>query len=166
MYPLIQALEELLDCHNQLLKLAREKQEVLIKGDVPTLSKLTKEEGRLVRKIGKVEQKRQQYVQELVSRYQLSPEEDWTLDRLLEHIPVEEGKEQVRTLAQNLRNVIDRLKAQNELNMRLTQDALQMVNYTLELLTARDEEVTYRNPMEQGHPSPQSPARGFFDAKA
>ena len=68
-------------------------------------------------------------------------------------------------LAQRLRDVIGRIKEQNELNMRLTEDALQMVNYSLELLTQTDEEITYHKPNEPGQQAPAT-GRGFFDAKA
>lgn len=166
MHNLIQSLEALLDCHNQLLELARQKQDVLIKGDVQTLSTLTKEESRLVRKMGKLENERQACAQELASRHGLQDGEDITLDRLLDHLPAGEEKDRVLELARHLRDVIQSLKAQNELNMRLTQDALAMVDYSLELLTGRDEDVIYRKPTEQGHPSAQKAARGFFDAKA
>jgi flagellar biosynthesis/type III secretory pathway chaperone len=163
---LIDTMQELLDAHEALLKLAQEKQEVLIKGDVERLSLLLKEEGRLVKQIGKLESERQFQARDLAVRYHIPQEEDLTLDRLLAKIPEESGKAQVTDLAHKLRDVIGRLKQQNELNMRLTQDALQAVNYSLELLTRAEEEITYSKPTGQAQSTPPSAGRGFFDAKA
>lgn len=172
MRPFMDTLEKMLQAHEQLLNLAREKQEVLIKGDVQELNKLLKEESTLVKQIGKLEALRQRQAQGLAARHRVNADEELTLEKLLAAIPDagddstgENGKQQVLDLARRLRDVIGRIKEQNELNMRLTQDALQMVNYSLELLTQTDEEITYHKPNNAGQQAPAA-GRGFFDAKA
>ena len=172
MRPFIDTLEKMLQAHEQLLNLAREKQEVLIKGDVQELNKLLKEESTLVKQIGKLEALRQRQAQGLAARHRVNADEELTLEKLLAAIPDagddstgENGKQQVLDLAQRLRDVIGRIKEQNELNMRLTEDALQLVNYSLELLTQTDEEITYHKPNNAGQQAPAA-GRGFFDAQA
>ncbi|EGL83791.1 FlgN family protein [Caldalkalibacillus thermarum TA2.A1] len=164
---LIATLEELIQAHEMMLDIAQKKQEVLVKGDVQQLSALLQEEGTWLKQVSKLEHERQFQVEDCLRRLGLKAEEDITLSRLLPLIPDKEERNQVEALATQLLEIIGRLQRQNELNMRLTQDALKAVNHSLEVLTQSEPELTYQKPEQNGKNHSSEPSRrSFFDTKA
>lgn len=163
--PLLHTLDELVGCHKQLLKNSELKKQSLIAGDIDTLSQLIKEEGKIVRQLGKLEEERLYQVQEYMKRQGLVGKEV-TLSQLISFVPREEDKTRLRGTAKTLQQVVGELQKNNELNAKLIEEALNYVNHSIDLFTAEDE-VNYQDgsTLRKGTNDSMS-NRSFFDSKA
>lgn len=172
---LLATLKSMVRAYDRLLALSRRKQGHLIKGEVEPLSALLKEEGGLLQEINRLEEERQAQVNSLAEGWseQHGGPPPWsragepTFSQLMAHLADSKQKAELSALGERLTQLIRQLQAQNQLNQRLTQDALHMVTHTIQLLTQSGQEVTYQNPGQPAS-STASPHTGqaFFDTKA
>ncbi|MBU8905986.1 flagellar protein FlgN [Desertibacillus haloalkaliphilus] len=159
---IIDVIAKLVKAHQSLNELAKQKTEVLKKGDMPALDKISQQEMAHVQQLQKLEQDRLDFVDRYVKQKGLMTE-GVTMDILLEHVPVNE-----RVILKKLQDVlvaeVDTLKQQNELNQQLIEDSLRFVNLSLDLVMPEPDEVNYQRPTTS-EPEPQY-GRSLFDSKA
>lgn len=157
--------EDIVAVQEQLVNLSQRKRDILVQGNIDSLSKLIQEESKLVRILGKMEEERIFQMKEyLKSRGILS--EEFTLAQLLQIIPEKADQAEIQELADKLQKTIQQLQQHNELNAKLIQDSLKYVNDSIELMTDQSKEtINYQRPA--GNAKAQSTsARSFFDTKA
>jgi flagellar biosynthesis/type III secretory pathway chaperone len=159
---LIDTLNKLLALHQSLYKLGTQKTEVIKKGDIEALSSILKDENKHVMAINKLEGERKQQVLRLVSGHSLEGDEP-TLSDVIEAVSGEEADKLV-SLRNHLYTQLEELKSLNKLNQELVYSSLQFVNYSLDLLMPRPQNVNYNKPANKGQH--EHVKRSVFDSKA
>jgi flagellar biosynthesis/type III secretory pathway chaperone len=163
--PLISTFEEIVSIQEQLVNVSDRKKDILVAGNIDSLSKLIQEESKLVRKLGKLEEERIFQMKEYLGSRGIHTEE-LTLSQLLQIIPTKADQVQIQALAEKLQQTIKRLQEQNELNAKLIQDSLNYVNHSIDLMTDQSKEtINYQRPVGNLKASSSS-GRSFFDTKA
>lgn len=158
---LISLVEKMLQKHEQMLALAGEKKEILIRGDMQALQALTGRELALIKEIEVLEKKRQEMGREL-ARHRGIPLEQLTARRVEQMAADADQAERMHKVTERLSSVLKKLQEANELNRQLLQQSLAFVQVTLDALTQTPPQTQYQ---EQGKTAPVSPQRRFFDAK-
>lgn len=159
------AFEKIVAVQEQLVNLSQRKKDVLIQGNIDSLSKLIQEESKLVRLLGKLEEERISRMKEYLASKGIHTEE-LTLTQLLEIIPSKVDQIQIQELADKLQQSIQQLQQHNQLNSKLIQDSLNYVNDSIELMTDQSKEaINYQRPAGKLKTNSTS-ARSFFDTKA
>lgn len=163
--PLINACEEIVAVQEQLVNLSQRKRDILVQGNIDSLSKLIQEESKLVRLLGKLEEVRISRMKGYLESKGVLTEE-LTLSQLLQIIPEKADQTQIQELADKLQQTIQELQEHNELNAKLIQDSLNYINESIELMTDQSKEtINYQRPAGNAKAKSTS-ARSFFDTKA
>jgi flagellar biosynthesis/type III secretory pathway chaperone len=162
-------MSELLSVYQEILALSRQKKDLLVRAKPADLEKVVKQEEVLVMKAGRIEVARKQVISNLVSTLvskQAVPEA-FTLEELIALAPAEVA-EQLKETGQDFALVLQDLQVQNELNTKLIQQALNLVNYNINLLANSSVGPTYSAPGYGKQPQEQLSGhynRTIFDHK-
>ncbi len=148
---MIDLMQKLLTFHRGLLQLAEQKTEAIKKSDISTLQQMMTKEQKYVMAIRQLESERMSLLSHM--------SEERTVSRYAEQLE-EKERTKLLQLANELRDTIARLKAQNELNMQLLQQSLQFIHFTLDLMIPNEQDVTY-DPKR----TDELPPRSSFEAK-
>ncbi len=144
---LVALLTEMLDLYKALLTISRQKREILIAGNAPKLETVTKQEETIILEIGKAEAKRTALVRDLADVYGVKPGE-LTMSKLKELADASTAR-QVENIGKDLEAVMAELTPLNETNTRLIEQALNYVNYSINILARNTTGPTY---VPQGQP--------------
>ena len=158
---LLKELAELIKIHEALLKLSRQKQAILVAGAVAELEVLTKQAELLIREAGVVEAAKTETVAKLSTSLKLN-EQSPSLMKLRQHADPATA-EKIEAIEIKLNAILQEVKTVNELNTKLLQNALNFVNYNINLLTQTPAELTYA-PQAQNAAAPRT--KVLFDGKA
>ncbi|MCD7034450.1 flagellar protein FlgN [Metabacillus sp. GX 13764] len=155
---LISSLERLLQLNTELYEMALEKTDLLKKDRADDLKNLLLREQAAVRSIQEAEAGRIQYAAEFLQR-----EHDLTLTDCINKA---KGAEKVKltSLLGEFTDVMSKLKTANQLNHQLSQQALQFVRMTMDMLLPREQTPNYSRPTVQKETEPKR--RSLFDSKA
>lgn len=156
---LLETLNKQIKLYKRLLALALEKQPVLIKGKIPELDEITKEEELIILQVGRLEEERQALHQALANQLVLSPE-NLTLSELISRSGPDIGSKYKNTFKE-LTKVLEDLAEINQANTELIKTSLDYVNFSLNLLVNDDTAPSYAENEEQKR---QAPAK-IFDRK-
>ncbi|MCF6093413.1 flagellar protein FlgN [Microaerobacter geothermalis] len=168
--PLIAVMDDLVEQHQELLKLGYRKKESLISGTIDELAKIVQEEGRIVRSVAKLEDERQKTVELFLCSSGLSLS-DVTMTDVIQFVTHSKEKKQLLEIQEKLTQTIQEIQELNQLNQQLLEQSLAFVNHSIQLMTETPEQnMIYKKPNQkrmgqdaQHHPGS---SRGFFDAKA
>lgn len=164
-------LEELLlrlvDCHEELLTLGREKIEVIKNKDIERFEKITLEEQVLVKQIKQAEAER------LQTLCVLFPEETaggavLSLEDCIQKISDPSQSERIAIAGSQLVAVVEDLIQCNDLNRQLVRESLNYVNFTLDLVRppkvqSNNYEASGKQGMSQSHIMEK---KSMFDSQA
>jgi flagellar biosynthesis/type III secretory pathway chaperone len=165
LYKVVEILEQLIAEHERMLKLARHKKDVLIKGAINDLARILQFESRCINTIQSLELEREKCISLYLMQRGIRKETCYISD-LIEMAGSPEMKQALERCQKRLGEVIDELKSLNELNQKLIEQSLAFVNMTLEEMTAPPEqEHVYQKVNARQNPYAKA-ARGFFDSKA
>lgn len=136
METLIQVLDEESQEYEKLLGLSMKKTPVLVSGDLDELAKITDEEQIVVSKINRLEQKRQENFADVANVINKDVKTLMLGDlvEMLSSRPVEQQK--LAKVHDRLRNVVREVKRVNEQNRELIKNALEMVEFDMNMLQA------------------------------
>lgn len=162
---IISTLEHLEAVHQKMLEIAESKKKAIIKNDVESLIQLMNQETKVVKQIELLESQRIEAVHRFLqdkgikSRLNLNVSE---LSRLVFDI---EEKNRLQSIQSRLSDTLSSLKQANELNQKLIQQALEFIDYSLDVLVEKPyQEATYQNPLtDRNGGKLQS---GYFDSRA
>lgn len=157
---LLKVLAELIKIHEALLKLSRQKQEALVAGEVAALEVLTKQAELLIREAGIAEAAKTEAVAKLSASLKLAEQSPSLIQ--LRQFAEPAVAESLETMEIKLNTILHEVKAVNELNTKLLQNALNFVNYNINLLTQTPAELTYA-PQAQNLSAPRT--KVLFDGK-
>lgn len=152
----VQQLRECLKKHihvqQAVLQLAQQKKQILIYGPMQDLEPLVNQEVQLIRQMKTLEEKR---ISLLDNQHQSMLE--WIQALHPEH------QEELLQLRYQLRSVIMEVKQANELNQQLIDQSMKYVQYSIDVLTEDEVELTY-SPVQKNFM--QGRQRSLFDGKA
>ncbi|MCY7675370.1 flagellar protein FlgN [Bacillus safensis] len=155
---IIEELHRLYGLHEQLLKLSKNKTEMLKSNEIDALSEVLNLEQKYIQAISQLEEKRIEATVQFLQSDQ-SP----TITACIEKA---EGtdQEELISLYEKLNDIMVELKDVNELNKQLIQQSLQFISLTFELVNPNKENMNYgQNGLESSEPKQQ---RALFDSKA
>ncbi|MFY4775081.1 flagellar protein FlgN [Metabacillus sp. RGM 3146] len=155
---LIARLKELLQFNKELYHMALEKTDLLKKDNAEALRSLLQKEQTVVRSIQKAEAERIRMAAEFLGR-----EHNLTLSECINQAKGTE-KEKLSELLEEFIEVMDKLKTANQLNQQLSQQALQFVSMTLDMLLPSEQSPNYSRPDQPIESEPKR--RSLFDFKA
>lgn len=160
MEALITILKEQIKGYQALLDLAQRKRLALIGNEIQTLDNLNKEEHSIIIGATKLERKRLEIISSL-SGILGSGIESYTLQEMTEKAP-EPFQGQLSDVYQELNTIVDELNKINEENSNLIEQALKIVNFTINTIAQSEREVVY----PEKDSKVAKPVSRIFDSKA
>lgn len=156
---LIAIIEKECEAYQDALKIAKNKTEIVIEGKINELKNLTSAEQSLILQMGKLEGTREGIVGEIAKLLGKNPDE-LTITQILRHITGDlAGK--LQECQKKIADVIKELQNVNRLNQKLIQDALEYINFSVNLFSNLQGNASI-------YGSDGKPAKGkknFFDVK-
>lgn len=150
---IVNVLQELIEVHEQLIVLGKEKQQVIGAADTNGLSRVTSQEKRLLQTLVDLEQRRANLVRDYFKQTGLVVVRKFKMEHLIQAVYNAEEKRMLIETSDTLRKLIDTLKELNDFNQQLLRMQLSYVDYSLDLLIGPvEEEVTYHRALQaNGH---------------
>lgn len=161
--PINEIMDKLCSLHQSLLTLSSDKTEALKNGDTDELQATIVKERKHVQAIGQLEAKREQVVAEWFSTNGINGEEH-TITTMLEHISNDAEKEALQEKFERLVMILADLKQQEKLNQELTQQSLQFIDMSLDMIQPSMKNLNYGRPNTKKNDSGNR--RSVFDSKA
>lgn len=119
--------------YEQILEKADYKTDLIIKGDVDSLQEMVVKEQKIINELEKLENAREQIVAQ-IARKAGKKSEELTVSYLIELLPRDKA-EKLSSVRDSLKKTIEKLQSQNDLNQKLINNAMDYVNFSLNLLT-------------------------------
>ncbi|GAA0472222.1 flagellar protein FlgN [Alkalibacillus silvisoli] len=160
---IIEKLEKINQLNESLLELSKDKTERLKNNDLEVFNELLIKERKHVQAIDQLETKR---VEETDAWFKANglDHDEMTITTIIENIQDQDQKNRLETVYENLVYVLANLKQQEGLNRDLTQQSLQYVELTLDMLKPNyQKDLNYHKPKQQTN---QSTERSVFDSRA
>lgn len=117
----------------QLFMIAENKTAMIINGETESLQAVVGKEQRLVGELNKLRDAREQIIEQIGKKTDKLAKEIVVAD-LINKLPENQAK-RLSAERDKLKETIGRLKAKNDLNQRLIQNALEYVDFSINLLT-------------------------------
>ena len=129
---LIRVLECESRLYDQILEEAEKKTDVIVKGDISSLQETTLREQKIINELEKLNNAREQIVAQIARKTGKKPEE-LTVSVLAELFPGDKANK-LKSIRDNLMETIGKLKARNDANQKLIQNAIEYINFSLNLI--------------------------------
>jgi len=126
-------LEQEIKIYNTILEKSKEKTDIVVSGRVNELDRIVKLEQSLVVQIGKLEQKREEVVLNIAGILNMDSNR-LNIKQLIQSAP-EEYQEKLEIYQKSLEDILGQLKDVNELNGKLIENALDYVEFSLNIMT-------------------------------
>ncbi|MEI7025668.1 flagellar protein FlgN [Paenibacillus sp. y28] len=152
------------DVHITLIELAAEKKQAIIDKRLDTLSRITKQESALLKRIGELEGQRNETIAKVLLSKGYRASLKVAISDLAKIIFNPEDKEMLLESGRRLMSSIHTLREANELNQQLIQHSLDYINFSVDLLKGpfEENEVIYHNPHQKSLGAARS---GLFDTR-
>lgn len=158
--PVIKLLEKLVQAHELLFKMSKQKTEDIKGSHTEQLQATLIKEQKQVQSIELIEAKRLTEVNDWLNQRQLPPEKG-TITHMLEELSNDIEKEALENVTVRLSELIVNIKQQEQLNQALLQQSMQFVQLSLNMMQPSIENMNYH----KDH-SPMVTERSLFDSKA
>lgn len=130
---LVQVLESENEQYQKLAGLSKEKKQVIIKADVPSLEKIVDLEQDVASTIQNLDNRRKKVMHDM-SVVLNKPEEDFTVNTVIEMLGSQpEEQKRLENVKNQLKSTLDEVRKINEQNQILLRQALDMVEFDLTL---------------------------------
>lgn len=124
----------------KILTVAEKKTDCLVKNDMEALSSVTEEEKKAAEKTGELSYAREQILSG-ICRALGEDEKTMTLEKLREHID-EPYKTELQKTGAKLSQIVKKLQKINEINRRLIENAVNYIDFNLQLLSSPGPEAS------------------------
>ena len=152
--------------HKSLLELAVKKTDFIKNGDMPQLNDILKNEQAHVAAIDKLELQRQQLAGQFFEERGM-PNAEMTVSSIIERVSDATLKAQLTEIRDRFFDILSKLKAQNDLNQKLTFQSLQFVNMSLEMMRPQQAQTQTMNYSgEEVRGTAQVNKKSYFDSQA
>ncbi len=148
-------LKKLIQCYKTLVQLEKEKQVVLVNNKIREIDVITAHEEKILLEVSRLEVERLSWA-EFFGQVTGKKTEDITLDDIEERCP------SLQAVGDELRTIISELIDLHEINSKLLQNAINLANYMLKMLTS-ERQTTYENPGEKTGQSSKDKHVRFID---
>ncbi|MFD1020300.1 flagellar protein FlgN [Thalassobacillus hwangdonensis] len=159
---IINQMEHLHQLHQSLLNHSIEKTAALKKNDITALQSLMAKERKHIQAIDKIEKQRMETVKVFFAEHNINDEEP-TVSKMLEVLDDSEEKNQLQFLFEQMIYVLSDLRQQEQLNAELTQQSMQFVQLSMDMLQPQMKNLNYTNTNAS---TPSAEKRSVFDSKA
>ena len=153
--------EKMLILYQEILGLCYQKREILVQGNVKELEKIMKQEETLLFQVTKLDRISKSMIKDLSVMYGLT-DKGVTLSKISQ-VADQDMVCNFKNIEQEHHNVILKIVEVNEVNKKLVEQGLLIVNYSLNLLAQSSVGPTY-HPNEKASFVP--PNKSLFDSKA
>jgi len=147
--------------YSELLKLAEQKTDCLVNSDTARLSKITEEEGKLAEQGKQIARVREQYAAEL--NVSLGLAAGASLEEAEKLLPDDQAAP-LADIGMKLKETIMKLMLRNGINQKLIENALEYINFSLELLAGPAPEASVYS--RTGTEVPAGGQRSLLDIKS
>lgn len=127
--------------YRELTELEKQKQESLVNNNIQQLETITVQEEKILHQLSRLEEERLHWA-EFFDRQTGKRAEDITLSDLVESYPA------LKSVQTELEDQMLKLKDLHETNTRLLENAVDIVNFTIQSLT-NEKQTTYTNPNDR-----------------
>lgn len=158
---LLRILDRQLVKYKELLEVARGLQKSLIKNDINSFEELLKKEHLLLSEVGKLEEERLSALQDLASRFSVSPEE-LSVSNLGSMVP-DKFKPALTEFQAAMTQVLTDLKEVNACNADLLQQAVEYITFSFNVITGLNSQHNYSGTGEEQNINPERAK--IFDRK-
>lgn len=134
-------LQKQASCYKILIQLEKEKQQVLVDNKIQEIEAITVQEEKILLEVSRLEEERL-YWAEFFGKEIGKKAEKITLADLVKDFP------SLDSVRKELEQGIKELKGLHKINTELLENAVNLVNFTMQSLT-RDRQTTYKNPGEK-----------------
>lgn len=148
------------EMYSDILKLAEEKTEVIIKGDIKTLEEIIKKEQQFITSMNTFEKIRRSVLTNIADELEI--EKDFSISELLLFLEEDIGND-IDEIRYKLLETINALKEINKSNEKLINQSLEYINFNLEMLTNLSEDGNKYN--NKASESKEVKPINLFDAK-
>jgi flagellar biosynthesis/type III secretory pathway chaperone len=131
---LTSVLEQEAKLYNELLAISKNKTPVLVEGKVTELENIVKVEQSLVLQMSKLEDQRENLIGKISEAAAVKPEE-LTVTELIRHVDREQG-EKLEAAKNDILNATAELGNANQLNIRLINNSLDFINFSMNLIVS------------------------------
>jgi len=152
-----QVLREEIDVYKCLLELSRKKKKLLLEKFSTDLIAIVSEEERLVTHLMTLEETRRAATTELTGQGEA------TLEQAAEKIDSADLKSDIWMLGTQMKDIAAEIRTTNEENQKLLEQALELTQYTIKLITRIPGGATYG---PTGPAKPRTPISALIDRKA
>jgi flagellar biosynthesis/type III secretory pathway chaperone len=157
---LASVVRDILTSYQKLLELGYQKREVLIQHNIQGIEAITKQEETLILKLDKLDEIRGNVIKE-IARMRGFGDEKFTLSQISQGVEPE-TLYNIKSMEQEFSKVISEITQLNEVNKKIVEQAMLIVNCTLSLLSRSKADPTY-NPSQNS--SSMAHNRALFDHK-
>ncbi|MGP4040733.1 flagellar protein FlgN [Gracilibacillus sp. D59] len=161
--PIIQHLNKLIELHDSLLHVSMQKTELLKENKIDDLQKLLVTEQKHVQAINQIEQKRIDAVATWAQANSLDTA-SVTVSAIIEDYATGADQKSLEEVTLKLAEKLVELRRQEDLNKQLTQQSLQFVQLSLDMMQPSMKNMNYGKSKQQ--PQSSGPKRSVFDSKA
>jgi len=161
-HELMNVLKEETNCYETLLEIGDNKRNVIIEGDVPSLQDITAKEQELAGHISRLEKKRQEVINDICQVTNNKPQE-MTIQKLI-NVLNEPERSELKKIQQKLIEVVETFKSINDINKKLIQQSLELLDFTMNAVRGINSKPILNN-YEAKDNNYNSLGRNFFDAK-
>lgn len=130
---LINVMKEQLEAYKELSKLAEEKTDVLVKGNIKLLEEITDIEQNMILKLGKLEEERFHLVNQIAKIYDKNVSQV-KAEFLIEILDRAEAKT-FSAMNEEFKAILPKIDEKNRRNEELIKNALEYINFSIKLLT-------------------------------
>ncbi|MDQ0159659.1 flagellar protein FlgN [Alkalibacillus salilacus] len=158
---IIEKLGKIQQLNESLLQLSKDKTERLKQNDLETFNQMLIKERKHAQALDQLETKRVEETEAWFQEKGISDER--TISNLIQTVDDPEKKEHLEALYEKLVYTLADLKQQEQLNRDLTEQSLQYVELTLDMLQPKHQKDLNYHKQQQSN---QSTDRSIFDSKA
>lgn len=130
-------LDQELSIYQRLLDFAKEKKKMLLEKFSTELQSIVSQEEVLVQRLIDLECERREVVAQIAGTV------DATLDSAVEKVSEADGKSDLWLVGTQLRDLVNNIKTVNDENQKLLEQALELTQYSIKLITRVPGDVTY-----------------------
>lgn len=158
---LIEVLNKETDIYDDILKLSKNKTNVVVEGKVTELENIVKLEQTLVLKMGQLEGIREELIGKISAQLAIEPSKI-TLSELAKLLKADEA-EGLKKVHTRLSGMLNELKTTNQLNTKLIKNSLDYIDFSLNLMTSTN--VLTANNYSNSGTVGTAGKRSLFDVK-
>lgn len=161
---LIVVLEEEKECYIQLLSIGQSKTDIIIKGDVSSLSEITKYEQETATHVVKLEKKREEIINDIALVTNKDSKELTITNLALLLTKQQEQHDELIKLRDDIKDIVEKLRDINDKNKILLQESLDYIDFTMNAIQSTNS-VPNSNYESKGNFNDATINNSLFDAK-